>query len=269
VYRFLTTPRWLGFAALMATAAAVMVALGLWQLDRYRERTAINERIAASTVAAPTQVGAVLPAPQVGGGPSAAASAAWTRVTATGVYDPAYQVLARGRTLDGRVGFEVLTPLRLADGSAILVNRGWVPPAPGGARARPDVPPPPPGQVTVVGRIHLDESRATPVERLDGMRQVRRIGTGQIGRELPYPLYGAYILLDQQAPPADARFSPIPVAMERSWQNAGYVVQWWLFAAFTVFGFIWLARREAHQWDVRDLASAKGRLPEAPVSPAV
>jgi cytochrome oxidase assembly protein ShyY1 len=271
VYRFLATPRWLGLAALMAAIAAGMVALGLWQLDRYRERTAINERIAASAAAAPTQLGAVLPRAQVGGGPAPQADAAWTRVTATGEYDAANEILARGRTVGGRVGFEVLTPLRLADGSAVLVDRGWVPPAPGGATVRPDVPPAPPGPVTVVGRVHLSESRATGVEHLGGMRQVRGIATGQIGRELPYPIYGAYLLLDEQTPPADDRFSSIPVPMERAWQNAGYVVQWWLFAAFVLFGFGWLAHREAHQWDIRnvDISAAGTRLPEAPVSPAV
>jgi cytochrome oxidase assembly protein ShyY1 len=272
VYRFLATPRWLGLAALMAAAAAVMVGLGLWQLDRYHERTAINERITAAASTAPAPVASVLPVPRVGGGPALAPGVAWTRVAATGVYDPAQEILARGRTVEGRVGFEVLTPLRLADGSALLVDRGWVPPGPGGASAHPDVPPAPGGQVTVVGRVHLNESRAATVETVDGMRQVRRIGVGEIGRSLPYPVYGAYVVLDQQTPPVDARFSPIPVTLERSWQNAGYVVQWWMFAAFTLFGFVWLARREAHHndrfdRDVRGLADV--HLPEAPVSPAL
>ena len=272
MYRFLATPRWLGLAALMAAAAAVMVGLGLWQLDRYQTRTAINERITQAASAAPAPVADVLPAPRAGGGAAPAAGAAWTRVTATGVYDPTHEILARGRTVAGRVGFEVLTPLRLADGSALLVDRGWVPPAPGGASAHPDVPSPPTGEVTVVGRVHLDESRAGPVETVAGTRQVRRIGAGQIGGALPYPVYGAYVLLDEQTPPADARFSPIPVSLERAWQNAGYVVQWWMFAAFTLFGFVWLARREARQRggfdrEVNHLTGA--RLPEAPVSPAL
>src|SRR4051812_40878501 len=47
VYRFLLTPRWLGFAALALLLAAIMVGLGDWQLHRYHERAAINDRIAA------------------------------------------------------------------------------------------------------------------------------------------------------------------------------------------------------------------------------
>lgn len=246
MYRFLATPRWLGLAAVTLVLVAGAVAAGVWQLHRYQERSAYNARVDASATATPVPVGSALPPAAVGGGAAPPASAAWTRVTATGVYDPAHEVLARGRTVGGRVGYEVLTPLRLPDGSALLVDRGWVAPASGGARARPDVPPAPAGQVTVVGRLHLPESNAGPVERLDGTRQVRRIGVAGIARELPYPLYGAYLLLDTQVPRADPRLVAVPVEHENAAQNAGYVVQWWLFAALALVGFGWLARREAH-----------------------
>ncbi|PWR06499.1 hypothetical protein DKT69_36775, partial [Micromonospora sicca] len=53
MYRFLLTPRWLGCLALTLVAAAVMVFLGNWQLDRYQGRTAINERIDAGATMSP------------------------------------------------------------------------------------------------------------------------------------------------------------------------------------------------------------------------
>jgi len=246
VYRFLATPRWLGLAALTLVLVAGMVTAGLWQLHRYQERSARNARVDASATAAPVPARAALPPAAPGGGSAPPAAAAWTRITASGVYDPAHEVLARGRTVGGRVGYEVLTPLRLPDGSALLVDRGWVPPGTRGARSRPDVPPAPAGPVTVVGRVHLPESGAGPVERLDGTRQVRRIGVAAVARELPYPVYGAYLLLDTQTPPADPRLVAVPVERESALQNAGYVVQWWLFAALALVGFGWLARREAH-----------------------
>ena len=37
-----------------------------------------------------------------------------------------------------------------------------------------------------------------------------------------------------------------PPDTENAWQNAGYVVQWWAFAALTLYGYVYLARREAH-----------------------
>lgn len=207
MYRFLLSPRWLGALALTLVAAAVMVFLGNWQLDRYRGRTEVNERIDAGQRMAPAPLADALSAPTGGAGsvgPAPAKEKVWTRVTATGRYDPANTVLVRGRTVDSRVGFEVLTPLVLADGTALLVDQGWIPPAPGGAAtAQPTVPAVPTGDVTVVGRVHETESGARAAERRDGRLEIRRIGVSRLADELPYPVYGAYLLLDEQTPAAD------------------------------------------------------------------
>jgi len=233
VYRFLLTPRWLGLAALALLLAAIMVGLGDWQLHRYRERAAINARIDSSAT------GPAVPLASLGRQPPSAATE-WTRVQATGRYDQSHETFARGRTLEGEVGYEVLTPLVLPDGSAVLVDRGWLASPEGGALVMPRVAPVPGGAVTVVGRLHRPESRAdTPVRHT-----VRRISPAAL--RLPYPVYGGYVMLDTQTPAADSALTPVPPGHENSWQNAGYVVQWWAFAALTLFGYGYLARREAH-----------------------
>jgi cytochrome oxidase assembly protein ShyY1 len=265
VYRFLLTPRWLGYAALMAALAAIMVLLGLWQLDRFHQRSAINARIDGSAAGEPVSIERVLPPPT---GTSSAApaphAAAWTRVEATGRYDPAYEVLVRNRTVDGAVGFEIVTPLIRDDGTAVLVDRGWVAPAAGGAVALPTVPPAPAGTVTVVGRVHLPESRAGRVEHLDGRLTVQRVAPAVLARAMPYPLYGAYVTLDRQVPPADAHLVPIAPEHENALQNGGYVIQWWLFAAMAVGGFGFLVRREAHPVESGD--AGFDRVPMAPAT---
>ncbi|OLB66473.1 MAG: hypothetical protein AUI10_02565 [Actinobacteria bacterium 13_2_20CM_2_72_6] len=209
MYRFLLTPRWLGFAALMLALAATMVGLGLWQLSRYHERGAVNARIAAAASAAPVPLGQVVP---VGHPPPS--DAAWTRVHATGRYDPDHQVLARDRGLDNAVGFEVLTPLVLDDGSA----------------------------------------------------EMRRIDPARLADRVPYPLAGAYVLLDE---PRDAALASIRSDHENAAMNAGYVVQWWAFALLTLAGFGWAARREARGPDEFDLAELHANHPDAPVSPGI
>jgi cytochrome oxidase assembly protein ShyY1 len=75
VYRFLLGPRWILGALLTIMAAAAMVLLGNWQLSRYHERTAINERIQAGERAAPVAVSSLLAAPAAHGRPGAAPSA--------------------------------------------------------------------------------------------------------------------------------------------------------------------------------------------------
>ncbi|MGC5020594.1 SURF1 family protein [Micromonospora sp. DT47] len=272
MYRFLLTPRWLGILALTLVAAAVMVLLGNWQLARYHERTAVNERIDAGNRGTPAPLRDALPAPTGGAGsagPAPAEQAEWSRVTATGRYDASNVVLVRGRTVDSKVGFEVLAPLVLTDGTAVLVDRGWIPPAPGGgAMAVPDVPALPSGEVTVVGRVHPTETGGGAVDRREGRLEARRIAVGKLARELPYPVHGAYLLLDEQTPANDPAFSAVPIGHANNWQNFGYVVQWWLFAAMSLFGYGWVARREARRAAGLDAPTGPVDRAAEPIAPA-
>ncbi|MFI5496921.1 SURF1 family protein [Actinoplanes sp. NPDC051859] len=244
MYRFLLTPRWLVAAVLTIAASAGMVFLGNWQMHRYQERTAINERIDAADATPPAPVTSVLVKPTAVGtlGQQPGDDQAWTMVTATGTYDATHEVQARGRSNSGRVGFEILTPLVLSDGTAILVDRGWVPSSNGDAVSPPVSTPPPSGPVTITGRIHLSESRPAAITHQDGRIDTRRIALPKLAEKFPYPVYGAYVLLSDPT----AGYSPIPVNHEDAWQNGGYAVQWWTFAVMALLAFGWQARKEAH-----------------------
>ncbi|KXK59175.1 hypothetical protein AWW66_25590 [Micromonospora rosaria] len=273
MYRFLLTPRWLGILALTLVASYVMVQLADWQLDRYRGRSAINERIDAGATATPVPLASKVPTPTGTAGtagPGPATEDTWSRVTVTGRYDPANMILVRGRTVESRVGFEVVTPLLLADGTAVLVDLGWIPPAPGGATAQPQVPALPTGEVTVVGRVHESESASGAVSDRNGLLETRRITVPRLAGHLPYPVYGAYLLLDEQTPAADPAFAAVPIGHANNWQNLGYVVQWYAFAAMALVGYGWVARREARRaagLDTRPLDRAADGHP-APTGPA-
>lgn len=107
-------------------ALAVLLALGKWQLDRLAWKEDLIGKITARVGAPPT------PAPAEGGWPALDVHAdEYRRVTASGRYDFARQTLvhANAPKENGlvRAGYVVLTPLRLADGGVILVNRGFVP----------------------------------------------------------------------------------------------------------------------------------------------
>src|SRR5690606_2398291 len=75
---------------------------------------------------------------------------------ATGVYEPADELLLRSKSYAGSAGWHVLTPLRLEDGSRLLVDRGWVPyeldEAPVAVAA------PPQGTVTVSGFLQASQT---------------------------------------------------------------------------------------------------------------
>lgn len=223
--RALLTPRWLLLVSLALIAAVIMVFLGRWQWTRYETRSAINARIDASQSAEPV--------------PFAAGAPEWTRVSVTGQYDSQLEILVRNRTVAGEVGFEILTPLLLEDGSAVLVDRGWVPPHPNGPTVDPSFPSAPTGTVTLSGRVRAAESNAR-AQLLNGRWQVRRIGVGEIGSKLPYQIAPVYLLADDES----TDLVPIPSRRENNWLNLGYAVQWWLFAGGSLFGLFWLGRRE-------------------------
>src|SRR3954452_13629054 len=259
-------------AAALAVAASVgMVFLGIWQLHRYEERSAINHRIDSADSVQAVPMTSVMARPSMPGsaGTAPGKDVAWTKITASGRYDVSHEIQARARTVNGDVGFEIVTPLVVADGTAVLVDRGWVPPSDAGAEAAPVVPPAPGGQVTVVGQIHLSESRPTAIEHRDGRLDTRRISVSRLAHEMPYPTYGAYILLTQQTPANDPSFTRIPIDHEDSWQNAGYTVQWWLFAGMALFAFGWYARREAQKRDGLSRGPAPPDRPGRPVGDRV
>jgi cytochrome oxidase assembly protein ShyY1 len=243
VYRFLLTPRWLGAAALTLVASAVMVLLGNWQLHRYQERSAINARIDAADSATAVPLTSVLVKPTAAGslGSMPGKDRAWTKVTVSGKYDAAHEIQARGRTVDGNVGFEIVTPLVLSDGTAVLVDRGWVPSRDGDAISPPVATPPPSGEVTVVGQVHLSESRPSGIAERDGRIDTRRISLPHLVDRIPYPLYGAYVLVSEPS----TGFSAVPIDHEDSWQNGGYAIQWWLFSLMALLAYGWQARKEA------------------------
>jgi len=121
-----------------ASAFAVLLSLGLWQLDRkaWKEGliATIGQRLSAPPVA--------LPAP-----------ATWPRLTAA--EDEFLRVAATAEFLNDREalvytigsslregssgpGYWIFTPARLADGALVMVNRGFVPNGKQDAETRPD-----------------------------------------------------------------------------------------------------------------------------------
>ena len=103
-------------AIVAGVVAALCVSAGVWQLGRLEQRRTRNATLAARLA---------LPAIELRSGISAD-NARQRRVVARGVYDFAAERTWTGRSFQGTPGVSLITPLRLADGSAVLVDRGWV-----------------------------------------------------------------------------------------------------------------------------------------------
>ncbi|MBT2408234.1 MULTISPECIES: SURF1 family protein [unclassified Streptomyces] len=245
MYRFVLTRQWVCLTLIALVLIPVMIKLGFWQFHRHEHRVAQNQLIAASLTAKPVPMTAITsPGHQV---PRADY---WRAVTATGTYDTAHEVVVRMRTSnDDKVGFQVVTPLVLADGRVVLVNRGWVTGG-GDSRAYPPVPAAPSGEVTVTGRLKADEtSGGSGIKDRKGLpdRQVMLINSAQQAGYLGKPVLGGYLELTGPLP-ADG--TPEVVA-EPDHDSIGphmaYAVQWWLFASGVPVGWWILVRREKRE----------------------
>lgn len=109
----------------MPLAAALGVALtarlGWWQLDR-AEQKATRQHLLDARAAMPP-----LAAVDLARRPDEADAQLQRRIVLQGRWVSRATVHLDNRPMAGRVGFHVVTPLHLADGTAVLVERGWIP----------------------------------------------------------------------------------------------------------------------------------------------
>lgn len=224
--------------------AAVFVSLGMWQLDRLHERRERVEIIKGRGRLPIADLEQVLPSPAVS--PEMANRHAYRRVAVRGSYDPGREVLLEGRSHLGRPGSHVLTPLRTADGSALIVSRGWVPMAlddPPIAEASP-----PAGEVSVTGTLLSPPARGRfgPAEPPAGkVERLPRIDMERLQQQLPYAVYPLCLQLERQTPPNTKNLPALaPLRRPDEGPHLSYAIQWFSFAVLGAATYIAYLRRQ-------------------------
>lgn len=226
----------------VAVLGIVFVNLGEWQLNRLNQRQDRN----ASTIA--NEQAPVKPYAQVFTREITEADQ-WQRVTATGTYDPDHQFVVRNRNNGDDRGYEVVTPLRTATG-AVLVDRGFVTVAPGTGIPTTG-PPPPPGEVTVIGHVRRNEQgRRGAIQPVDA--SVRLINSDALQTAIPYPVANGYIGALQTTPAQSGGLAPVPVPELSNGPHFWYAMQWFMFAGIGILGIVVFIRS-----DLRDRRTAQ------------
>ncbi len=241
----------------MLPLLALLLWLGHWQWDRAADKQALLDRWAAQAELAPVPLPTLVDA-----GPDASSGAQFLRVQVTGAYLPAQQVLLDNQTHEGRAGYRVLTPLQLADGRALMVDRGWVP-LPGNARDQlPDV--------TVGGTARqvqgrLDHFRQAALQQADTHAEVPAKATLEgvaaaantavpdsrprvlnypdaptVSSAIGRPVYPLVLLLDGTEPDGFVRMNA-PTLSFGPERHLGYAIQWWGLALTLVLLWSWTA----------------------------
>lgn len=235
--RFLLRPGWLALTlAVLAFAISSYALLAPWQFSRHTQRSVTNEAIRASFSAPPAPLDDLLPA-----GTPPGRGTEWRLATVRGTYLPESEAIARLRTVHSEPAFEVLTPLRLADGSIALVDRGFVRPVDG--VAVPDYAPPPAGQVELLVRVRADEHDPAGREPIvdGGRRQVYAVDTRTVGQVTGLAIRPGYLQLEAPSPGV---LGPLPLPVLDGGPFLSYALQWIAFGTMAVLAWAYFSWRE-------------------------
>ncbi|MEV7396296.1 SURF1 family protein [Aeromicrobium sp. NPDC092404] len=239
MYRFLLSVRWIGFAVFVLVLAAVCTRLGFWQFHRLEHRLDQNTIVRAHLEQDPVELSQALRP-----GDSVDDDSEFTQVQATGTYDVEHEVTVKFTTRDGAPGVDVVTPFVLSSGEAVLVDRGWQESR--NTVARPDVPAPPAGEVTITGWLRKDSgAQGEAVRPIDG--QIRAISSKGFARSVPYDLLEGYLNLRSEDPAPAEKLAAEPRPDLGQGPHFFYALQWWFFALLAVVGYFWFARSEAKE----------------------
>ncbi len=218
-------------AALPAIATVLGIALfvfaGNWQHGRMNQKLALRAQLDAAAAATPVAL------------PVAATWVDWRYrpVVLEGRFDAGRQFLVDNKVEAGRVGFHVITPLLLADGRAVLVDRGFV--AAGASRdVLPDAPVPA-GTVALRGRINIPPAGYVELQKAAATGKVwQNLDPARFGQVSGLPVVPVVIEQTAALGPDDrlARQWAIPDAGVE--KHRIYMVQWYAFAVMA--GGLWL-----------------------------
>ncbi len=141
----------LWLTVLSLAAFALLIALGIWQIERRAWKLALIDRV-EQRVHAPAQ-----PIPSSASWPAvSAANDEYRHVSLKGRFLHDRETLVQAVT-EGGPGFWVLTPLQRDDGTQVLINRGFVPSERRDASTRRDGNPD--GQVEITGLLRISEPK--------------------------------------------------------------------------------------------------------------
>lgn len=223
--------------AAAVVAAGITARLGLWQLDRAAQKNQLQAALDARRELPP------LPSAELATDDEAARRQHHRTIEIGGRWLLDKTIFLDNRQMNGRPGFYVVTPLLLPDGTAVVVQRGWLP-RNMMDRTAVSAPPLPAEPVRVYGRIAPPPGRLYEFgsEAAGTIRQ--NLALADYARETGHTLRPVSVL---QLDRSDAGAPSAADGLLREWprpaadvhKHYGYAFQWFALSALIVGLYVW------------------------------
>ncbi|HWR65697.1 MAG TPA: SURF1 family protein [Bellilinea sp.] len=239
--RFLTV-RWILTTILVIAGVGVLIRLGFWQLDRLEWRRAFNARATSQLNAPELDLNAVQPVDDL-------YDMEYRSVAVTGRYDFSQEILLRNQVWENRLGYHVLTPLKVTGSDwYVLVDRGWIPFEDAASRSKYQEP----GEIRVQGMLRrgqekpdfggvADPTLAPGESRLDAWNMVN---LPRITEQSNLMLLPGYIIQAPQPGWTALPHRSLPEIEISEGSHQSYAMQWFSFAVILGLGYPFFVRRQ-------------------------
>lgn len=223
-------------ALLALVIAGIFMWLGFWQLGRLGDRRTLNAELASRAVA---------PAVPLAQLPTDTANAHYRRVSVDGAYDYGNEIILTLRSRDGSPGVNVVTPTRLVGtDTAVAIVRGWVY-APDGMTVdltRWREGPQAKGHGFVETFPPARTGRSSSPTHSNAYRWLDR---AELEKRFHYPLKPYYVVLTSAPDDSTTNAPPrLTVPPMDEGPHRSYAIQWFSFAAISIFGMTLFIRRK-------------------------
>ncbi len=215
----------------LCSSLGMFVSLGFWQLDRADEKLSLASAMQQRAVAEPVALSAVNASDHAAGN--------MTRVLIAGEYKHEISFLVAFQFYQGRAGYELVTPFRLADGGPLLlVSRGWLD---AGVDAERPAVPVINGVHTLIAQVHLPEFPVPAGDVTDTEWPVRlpRLNIRQAESLLGEPVYPYVVRLEADQSGVLSRHWSNPRVETRG--HFAYAIQWFGIALLVFIAALFLS----------------------------
>ncbi|MDB5746125.1 MAG: cytochrome oxidase biosynthesis protein [Massilia sp.] len=241
-FRFRTIP----FVATVLLVA-LGIALGNWQMRRAGEKLALAARMAERSAAAPVTLGggSVHGQERVDSGalrgPLHPGNFEYRRLQVTGEWVAGWPLFLDNRPQDGRAGFYLAMPFKIAGSDAhVLVLRGWLPRDPREYTRLPNVATPR-GTVTIEGIATASAGNVMQLGTPGALKPgaiVQNLTVDEAARATGLRLQPFFVQQTGPGTPGDSLVRDWPAPASGVDKHHGYAFQWYALAAMAVLFFV-------------------------------